>query len=185
MVASASRDRHRRARILAAGSDENEAVLRLRPRAENVAETWSGERAARREARTLASRSLRRGRYLPAAMDIGDLPELASGFVSLLLLPALGVVGLMHRRAVQVLGWTLVAWFAVGAIALWTHYTWRWNENRFMHLWVLGLGLGSAFLIIAMLYRDRRVSPWIRSGLALMTVIVFLRSLLQFLRHHA
>ena len=118
-------------------------------------------------------------------MDIGDLPELASGFVSLLLLPTLGVTGLMHRRAVPVLGWTLVAWLVCGAIALWTHYTWKWSENRFMHGWALGLGLGSAFLFIAALNRDKRIAPWIRLGLALVTVTVFVRSLIQFLEHYA
>jgi hypothetical protein len=116
-------------------------------------------------------------------MDIGNLPELASGFVSLLLLPTLGVVGLMHKRAVKVLGWTVVGWLVLGAIALWTHYTWKWSENRFMHGWVLGLGLGSAFLLIAALYQDKRVAPWIRFGLALLTVVVFVRSLVQFLAH--
>lgn len=118
-------------------------------------------------------------------MDIGDLPELASGFVSLLLLPTLGVIGLMHRRAVQVLGWTLVAWLVGGAIALWAHYTWKWSENRFLHGWVLGLCLGSAFLCIAALNRDKRVAPWIRLALALVTVTVFVRSLMQFLEHYA
>jgi len=118
-------------------------------------------------------------------MDIGNLPELASGFVSLLLLPTLGVVGLMHKRAVQVLGWTLVGWLVIGAIALWTHYTWRWSQNRFMHGWVLGLGLGAAFLIIALLNRDKRVAPWIRLALALVTVAVFVRSLMEFIQHYA
>ena len=118
-------------------------------------------------------------------MDIGDLPELASGFVSLLLLPTLGVVGLMHKRAVQVLAWTLVAWLVIGAIALWTHHTWKWSGNRFMHGWVLGLGLGAAFLVIAALNRDKRIAPWIRLGLALLTLAVFARSLLQFFSRYA
>jgi hypothetical protein len=118
-------------------------------------------------------------------MDIGDLPELASGFVSLLLLPTLGVVGLMHKRALQVLAWTLVVWLVVGAIALWTHFTWKWSENRFLHGWALGLGLGAAFLLIAALNRDRRVAPWIRFGLALLTLTVFVRSLMQFLQRYA
>ena len=118
-------------------------------------------------------------------MDIGNLPELASGFVSLLLLPTLGVVGLMHRRAVQVLGWTLLTWLVLGTVALWTHYTWKWSENRFMQGWVLGLGLGAAFFLIALLYRDERVAPWIRFALALVTIAVFLRSLMEFVQHYA
>ncbi|NOT29994.1 MAG: hypothetical protein HOP15_06045 [Planctomycetes bacterium] len=113
-------------------------------------------------------------------MDIGDLPELASGFVSLLLLPTLGVVGLMHRRAIPVLAWTLVAWLVLGALALWTEHTLEWSRERFLRGWLLGLGLGAVILLIAVLKQDRRVKPWIRLVLALVTMAVFTRSLLEF-----
>jgi hypothetical protein len=118
-------------------------------------------------------------------MDMGDLPELASGFVSLLLLPTLGVIGLMHRRAIQVLAWTMVVWLVLGAVALCTHHTLMWSQNRFLHGWVLGLVLGLSFIGIAYLHRDKRVAPWIRLGLALLTVAVFVRSLLQFMQRYA
>jgi len=118
-------------------------------------------------------------------MDLGNLPELASGFVSLMLLPTLGVVGLMHRRAIPVLAWTLVAWLVCGALALWSHHTWVWSENRFLHGWALGLGLGAAFLVIAALNQNRKVKPWIRLALALLTVAVFARSLLEFVQRYA
>jgi hypothetical protein len=118
-------------------------------------------------------------------MDIGDLPELASGFVSLLLLPTLGVVGLLHRRALPLLGWTLVAWLVLGALGAWTGHTGPWSRERFLHGWLLGAGLGAAFLGIALLNQDRRVKPWIRFGLALLTVAVFARSLLEFVRRFA
>jgi len=119
------------------------------------------------------------------SMDIGDLPELASGFVSLLLLPTLGVVGLMHKRAVPVLGWTLLAWLVVGGIAVGLHHTWTWSENLFLRGWAFGLALGTAFLLVAVLHRDKRVAPWIRLGLAFLTMAVFVRSLLQFLQRYA
>lgn len=118
-------------------------------------------------------------------MDLGDLPELTSGFVTLLLLPTLGVIGLMHRRAIPVLAWTLGAWGLVGGLALFTHHTLAWSERRFLRGWLLGLGLGGAFLVVAVLHADRRVKPWIRSGLALLTVIVFVRSLWEFVQRYA
>jgi len=118
-------------------------------------------------------------------MDLGDLPELTSGFVTLLLLPTLGVIGLMNRRAIPVLVWTMVAWTLVGALALYTHHTLAWNERRFLRGWMLGMGLGAAFLLVARLHADKRVKPWIRTGLALLTVIVFARSLYEFMQRYA
>ena len=115
-------------------------------------------------------------------MDIGHLPELASGFVSLLLLPTLGVVGLMHRRAIPWLAWTLVGWIALGALAWWTDHTLKWTRERFLRGWLLGIGLGAAFLLVAVANHDRRLKPWIRLGLALLTMAVFARSLFEFVR---
>lgn len=118
-------------------------------------------------------------------MDIGHLPELASGFVSLLLLPTLGVVGLMHRRAIPVLAWTLVTWVVLGALAWWTDHTLNWPRGRFLRGWLIGVGLGAAFLLIALLNQDRRVKPWIRRALALLTVAVFARSLMEFVERYS
>jgi hypothetical protein len=118
-------------------------------------------------------------------MDLGDLPELTSGFVTLLLLPTLGVIGLMHRRAIPLLAWTMVVWTLLGGLALYTHHTLAWSERHFLRGWLLGLGLGAAFLLVALLHADKRVKPWIRSGLALMTVVVFVRSLFEFLQRYA
>ncbi len=119
------------------------------------------------------------------SMDLSDLPELTSGFVTLLLLPTLGVIGLMNRRALPVLAWTVVAWGVLGGLALYTHHTLIWSRNRFLHGWALGLGLGTGFLVIAFLYADKRIKPWIRVGLALVTVVVFARSVLEFLERYA
>jgi hypothetical protein len=118
-------------------------------------------------------------------MDIGNLPELASGFVSLLLLPTLGVLGLLQKRAIPVLAWTLGIWAVAGGIALYTHETLGWSENRFLRTWVLGLGLGSTFLAIAWLRTHKKVAPWLKLLLALVTVAVFVRSLGEFLKRYA
>ncbi len=117
-------------------------------------------------------------------MDIGHLPELASGFVSLLLLPTLGVIGLMHRRAIPVLAWTLVAWIVLGAFGWWSGNTLYWSRELFLRGWLLGIGLGGAFLLIAALNQDRRVKPWIRRALALLTLAVFARSLMEFVERY-
>ena len=117
-------------------------------------------------------------------MDIDRLSAIAGGFVTLLLLPSLGVVGLMQKRAIPVLAWTLVGWTAVGAYALYTHQTWSWSENRFLHGWLLGLGLGSAFLLIAWVRNHPRVAPWVKIGLALVTLAVFAFRLLKFLESY-
>jgi hypothetical protein len=117
-------------------------------------------------------------------MDLENLPELASGFVSLLLLPTLGVLGLLQKRAIPVLAWTLVIWAVAGGIALYTSETLGWSENRFLRGWVLGLGLGATFLVIAWLRTHKKVAPWLKLVLALLTVAVFLRSLGAFLQRY-
>jgi hypothetical protein len=118
-------------------------------------------------------------------MDPTRLAALGSDFVALLLLPTLGVIGLMHRRAIPVLRWTLVAWGVLGALALLTGQTLFWTRNRLLHVWGLGIALGSAFLLIAVLRNNRRVKPWVRYGLALLTLVAFVRALLAFLARYA
>ena len=117
-------------------------------------------------------------------MDLQNLPELASGFVTLLLLPTLGVLGLMQKRAIPVLAWTLGVWAVAGGIALYLHETLGWSENRFLRGWVLGLCLGTTFLVIAALRNHKKVAPWLKLVLALVTVAVFVRSLGEFLKHY-
>ncbi len=118
-------------------------------------------------------------------MELSHLPEVGGGFVALLLLPTLAVIGLMNRRAIPVLGWTLAAWFVFGVIALYTHNTLVWSQNRFLRVWVLGIGLGAAFLLIAVLRNKRKIKPWVRIGLALITIAVFVRALVAFFQRYA
>jgi hypothetical protein len=118
-------------------------------------------------------------------MNVGDLQDLASGFVTLLLLPTLGVLGLMQKRAIPVLGWTLALWTVLGGTALYAHHTFQWSQNRFLHGWLMGLGLGTTFLIIALMRNNPRIAPWLKFGLALVTLAVFAQSLLRFLERYA
>lgn len=116
---------------------------------------------------------------------MGGIDGVLRDFLGLLLLPTLGVIGLMDRRAIPVLRWTLIAWIVLGGLALATGNTWSWNPDRFLRLWALGIGLGAAFLAIAVARRDRRVRPWLRAALALLTLAAFARALLVFLERHA
>lgn len=118
-------------------------------------------------------------------MAAGDLSAVGRDFVLLLLLPTLGVLGLMHKRAVPVLRWTLVAWLALGAGALLTGNTLGWTAGRFLRLWLLGAGLGAAFLAVAVLRTHRRIKPWLKLGLGLLTLLAFARALMLFLERHA
>lgn len=115
--------------------------------------------------------------------DLENLPELASGFVTLLLLPTLGVLGLLQKRAIPVLAWTLAVWLVAGAGALYAHETLGWSENRFLRTWLLGLG--TTFLTIAWLRTHKKVAPWLKLVLACLTVAIFVRSLGEFLKRYA
>jgi len=119
---------------------------------------------------------------------VQNLPQIASSFVTLLLLPTLGVIGLLQKRAIPALCWTLGLWAAFGAWALWTHQplAWAdWSEKRFLHAWLFGLGLGSAFLFVAWLRNQPRVYPWLKLVLGLVTVAVFMRALYVFVSRFA
>jgi len=118
-------------------------------------------------------------------MGANQLPDLGHDFVALLLLPTLGVLGLMHRRAIPVLRWTLIGWVVFGAGALASGHTFSWSTGRFVRVWLLGIALGAAFLAIAVLRNNRRVKPWLKVGLALLTLLAFARALTVFLQRHA
>ncbi len=113
------------------------------------------------------------------------LPEVVIAFVTLLLLPLLGVIGLMQKRAIPVLTWTLVLWGIFGVWALASGHTFDWSDRRFLRGWLVGLGLGLAFLLVAWLRNQPRVSPWIKLGLGLATVYVFVRALYLFVDRYA
>jgi hypothetical protein len=114
-----------------------------------------------------------------------ELNSLGRDFFVLLLLPTLGVLGLMHRRAIPVLRWTLIAWVAFGVVALASGHTLGWSSGQFLRRWLLGVALGAAFLAIAVLRTNRRVKPWLKIGLALLTLLAFARALMVFLERHA
>ena len=58
-------------------------------------------------------------------------------------------------------------------------------QRAFLRGWLIGLGLGGAFLIVALASRDRRIKPWIRLALAALTVAAFARALWEFVARYA
>jgi hypothetical protein len=113
---------------------------------------------------------------------MNELAALAIGFVSLLLLPALGVAGLFKQRIAPVLGVLMFLWLLGGVWALSTGWHAGLTEARFLRLWLVGLTLGGGLLLVARLREKRRTWRWVRLALAALTVIVFVRALMEFLK---
>lgn len=102
-------------------------------------------------------------------MDPERLAALVSDVVGLLLVPTLGVLGLMDRRSALVLRWTRCG--SQAALALATGRTIAWSQGRFLRVWLAGTALGAAFLGVEWLRRKRAGLP----GAARVTAPVALR----------
>jgi len=113
---------------------------------------------------------------------VTDPLPLVLGFVSFLLLPALGVAGLFRQRITPVLSALLFAWLLGGVWALSSGWRAGLPEERFLRLWLVGLVLGGGLLFIAKVREKRRTWKWVRLVLGAMTVIVFVRALLAYVR---
>jgi hypothetical protein len=116
---------------------------------------------------------------------VTDLPTLAIGFVSLLLLPALGVAGLFKQKVAPVLGGVVFLWLLGGAWALSTGWHAGLTEARFLRLWLMGLILGGGLYLVARLREKRRTWKWVRLILTLLTIAVFVRALISFIHTYA
>ena len=106
------------------------------------------------------------------------------GFVTLLLFPFLGILGLLKSRAGPLLLWAWLAWLAIGALALARGWHAGMTRGQFLHGWLVGLCLGGGFIAIDRLRRKRRISRWLKLGVAAMTVLVFAKALHDFLQRH-
>jgi hypothetical protein len=107
------------------------------------------------------------------------------GFVTLLLFPLLGLLGLLKKRAIPALAITVGIWTVVGAIVLASGVPLGVNRARFRHDWLLGMVLGVAFLFVAWLRTRRKVSRWLKIAMAVITLAVFVRALADFLTDYA
>jgi len=113
-------------------------------------------------------------------MDLADLSHVAGAFVSLLLWPTLGVLGLLQKRAIPVLAVTWVLWMVVGAWAQLSGNDLGFGEKHFRQAWLVGLGVGAVLVSIAWLCNQPRVAGWIKVALGALTIAVFVQALYVF-----
>jgi len=118
---------------------------------------------------------------------VDDLGPLVLGFLTLLLIPAIGVASLTRRRLTPLLSLIVAGWGAVGA---WTLISSRpvvlgIPRARFLRLWVAGLILGFGFLLVARLRERRRTWRWIRLAMAVATLAAFARGVWIYLSSYA
>jgi hypothetical protein len=118
---------------------------------------------------------------------VHDLGPLVLGFLTLLLIPALGVAGLTRKRLTPVLSLVVAAWGAVGAWALVSSQpaVLGISRGRFVKLWVAGLILGLGFLLVARLREKRKTWRWIKLVMAAATLAAFARALWTYLNTYA
>lgn len=110
-----------------------------------------------------------------------DPLALVVGFVSLLLLPSLGVAGLFRQKVTPILSGLVFLWLLGGAWALSTGWNAGLGDARFLRLWLVGLTLGGGLLLVARLREKRKTWRLIRLVMAVMTVAVFVRALMSYL----
>ena len=106
-------------------------------------------------------------------------------FVTLLLFPLLGILGLLKSRASPVLASALLIWLVVGVVALARDWHPGLTRTEFVHGWLIGAGLGLCFLAVDRLRRKRKISRLLKLCLATLSVIVFVQALRDFLQRHA
>ncbi|TAJ03102.1 MAG: hypothetical protein EPO68_17675 [Planctomycetota bacterium] len=120
---------------------------------------------------------------------MASLGQWTFGFVSLLLLPVLGVLALTKRRASPGLSFASAAWAAFGAVVFvagppaWLVGT--AGARTFWLRWAVGLFLLLAITAVARLRERKKSRVWIELGLALMAVLAFARGLWLFLDRFA
>lgn len=114
-----------------------------------------------------------------------EIPSALIDFVSLLLFPFLGILGLLKRRAIGYLVAAVATWLVVGGVCLWSGWLLGLTEHRFLRSWLIGLALGAAFLAVVWLKSKRRVARWLKVTMAVITVAVFLRALVGFFQMYS
>ncbi len=105
---------------------------------------------------------------------------LVVGFMSLLLLPSLGLAGLFRQRMTPVLSVVVFVWLLGGAWALSAQWHAGLTADRFLRLWLVGLTLGAGLLFVARLRERRKTWRWVRFVMAAMTIAVFVKALLAY-----
>ena len=118
---------------------------------------------------------------------VHDVGPLVIGFLTLLLIPTIGVAGLTRKKLTPLLSIVVAAWGAIGAWALISSQPEVLGiaRARFLKLWVAGLILGFGFLLVARLRERRKTWRWIKLALAVVSVVAFAKALLTYLDTYA
>lgn len=107
------------------------------------------------------------------------------GFFTLLLLPFLGVMGLLRRRAVPWLAAFAALWAGGGFVALQALERESPDRAPLERAWRVGTFLSLAFLGTAWLVRRKAVARWLKLAFAVAAVLGFLRALYLYLNAYA
>ena len=107
------------------------------------------------------------------------------GFVTLLVFPLLGLLGMMKKRASPTLLAAVLAWTILGALGLLLKWHPGVTRTAFTHGWLVGVALGGGFLAIDWLRSQRKISRWLKLAIGAITVAVFAKALHDFLLHYA
>ncbi|MCC7013134.1 MAG: hypothetical protein IT454_11275 [Planctomycetes bacterium] len=111
--------------------------------------------------------------------------QAALGFVTLLLLPFLGVLGLLRKRALPWLGGATAAWALAGGVYGLGLAADDPSRAPFLRAWRVGLALGLAFFAVAWIVRRPRVARGLKWAFALSSIAVFARALYLYLHAYA
>ena len=107
------------------------------------------------------------------------------GFVTLLVFPLLGLLGMMKKRASSTLLSAVLVWTILGALALLLKWHPGVTRTEFTHAWLVGMALGGGFLAIDWLRTRRKISRWLKIAIGAITVAVFAKALYDFLQRYA
>lgn len=113
------------------------------------------------------------------------LQQAAAGFVTLLLLPFLGLLGLLRKRALPWLGGFTALWGCAGWLYLRTLASADPARAPLFRAWRVGFALGAAFFVVAWIVRRPRIARGLKLAFAATSVLVFLRALYLYVHSYA
>lgn len=123
------------------------------------------------------------------ALAAASLGQWVLGFLSLLLLPVIGVLSLTKRKLSPALVALAAVWLALGALALIAGVP-QWvvgpaGQPQFWARWSIGMFLLLAIVLVAKLRERKKYRRWIEFALALLALLTFARGLFVFLEQFA
>jgi hypothetical protein len=116
---------------------------------------------------------------------VDDAWQVIFGFVTLLVFPLLGLLGMLKQRASPSLLAAVLAWSVLGALALLLRWHPGATRAEFTHGWLVGVALGGGFLAIDWLRTRRKIARWLKVLIGAITIAVFAKALADFLQIYA